>query len=144
MQIIDSGTLAFAAHHALKDQVKYPLTYQLPLMILKIFNESNDCLVVFWDGEDLWKRELWRDYRNRPEIWEEASLFHFNTAFKVLNALGVVQFRTRGVEVDEQVAALVHALDGSEPLLIRSDDKDFMQLLSDTTWMHGRVRGIVR
>jgi len=61
-----------------------------------------------------------------------------------LNSLGVVQFRTRGVEVDEQVAALVHALDGSEPLLIRSDDKDFMQLLSDTTWMHGRVRGIVR
>ncbi|MEM7366609.1 MAG: hypothetical protein AAF525_21545 [Pseudomonadota bacterium] len=144
MQIVDGGTMAFAAYHALKGKVRYPLTHQLPLMLLKMAKESDDSLVVCWDGEDLWKRKLWPAYRDRPEIWEEASAFDFNTAFSVLNAFGVVQFRTEGIEADEQVAALVHVLDGHEPLLIRSDDKDFMQLLSETTWMHGRVRGVVR
>ncbi len=143
MQIIDGGTMAFAAYHALKGKVKHPLTHQMPLMLLKILNESDDTLVVCWDGEALWKRDFWSSYRDRPEIWEEAALYDFNNMFKVLNSIGIVQFRQDTIEADELVAVLVHALDGSEPLLIRSDDKDFMQLLSPTTWMHGRVRGVV-
>jgi 5'-3' exonuclease len=144
VQIVDGGMMAFAAYHALKDKVRYPLAYQMPLMLHRIINESADLLVVCWDGESLWKREAWPQYRQRPEIWEEASAFDFDSMFRLLNAMGVVQFRAPGIEADEFIAALVHVFDGDVPLLIRSDDKDFMQLLSETTWMHGRVRGVVR
>ena len=39
---------------------------------------------------------------------------------------------------------MAHHLEGEERLVIRSDDKDFMQLLSGSTRMEGRVRGTVR
>ena len=144
MQIIDGGMMAFAAFHALKDKVKYPLTHQMPLMLLKLVSEAADTFAVCWDGEHLWKRDYLKGYRSRPEIWEAAGRHDFDNMFTVLSALGVLQFRRETLEADEQLASLVHALDGQEPLLIRSDDKDFMQLLSPTTWMHGRVRGVVK
>ncbi len=136
--------MAFAAFHAMKDKVRYPLTYQMPLMILKLVKEAEDTFAVCWDAERLWKRARWPSYRNRPEIWDAAGRQDFDNMFAVLNSLGVLQFRAAELEADESLAALVHALDGTEPLLIRSDDKDFMQLLSPSTWMHGRVRGIVK
>jgi 5'-3' exonuclease len=144
MQLIDGGMLAFAAFHAMKDKVEYPLTHQMPLMLAKIVAEAEDTFTVFWDAEHLWKRKLWRSYRDRPEIWDAAGREDFYNMFAVLSALGVLQFRAGDLEADESLAALVHSLDGAEPLLIRSDDKDFMQLLSPSTWMYGRVRGVVK
>lgn len=144
MQLIDGGMMAFAAFHAMKDEVKYPLTHLMPLMLLKLVNEAEDTFAVCWDAEKLWKRVRWPAYRNRPEIWEAAGRQDFDNMFAVLSALGVLQFRAEELEADESLAALVHALEGTEPLLIRSDDKDFMQLLSPSTWMYGRVRGIVK
>jgi len=58
MQLIDGGMMAFAAYHALKDKVKYPLTHQMPYMLLKLALEAKDTLVVCWDADTLWKREL--------------------------------------------------------------------------------------
>jgi 5'-3' exonuclease len=75
---------------------------------------------------------------------DEAGRDDFEAMLEVLAALGVVQYRSDHLEADEAIAALVHRLEGSEPVVIRSDDKDFMQLLSGSTWMEGRVRGTVR
>ncbi|HET7693534.1 MAG TPA: hypothetical protein VFM44_10650 [Gemmatimonadota bacterium] len=144
MQIVDGGMIAFSAWHALKGKVSWPLTFQVPRMLRRIMAESGDTWTVCWNGYHEWKRELWPAYRDRPEIWDEAGREDYEAMLDVLAALGVVQYRTDHLEADEAVAALVHRLEGSEPIVIRSDDKDFMQLLSGSTWMEGRVRGTVR
>ena len=143
VRIVDGGMIAFAAWHALKGKVAWPLTFQVPRMLRRIFAEAADTWIVCWNGERLWKRELWPAYRDRPEIWDEAGREDFQAMLDVLTALGVVQYRTLRLEADEALAALVHRFEGEEEIVIRSDDKDFMQLLSGSTWMEGRVRGTV-
>lgn len=144
MQIVDGGMFAFSAWHALKGKVSWPLTFQVPRMLRRVIAESSDTWAVCWNGYRQWKRELWPAYRDRPEIWDEAGREDYEAMLSVLSALGVVQYRVEHLEADEAVAALVHRLEGSEPIVIRSDDKDFMQLLSGSTRMEGRVRGEVR
>ena len=144
MRIVDGGMVAFAAWHALKGKVAWPLTFQVPRMLRRMIADSVDTWVVCWNGANEWKRELWPAYRNRPEIWDEAGREDFEAMLQVLAALGVVQFRTERLEADEVLAAVVHRFAGKEDLVIVSDDKDFMQLLSGSTWMEGRVRGTVR
>jgi len=144
MQIIDGGMIAFSAWHALKARVEWPLTFQVPRMLRPLVEAAQDTCVVCWNGDSLWKRELWPAYRDRPEIWDEAGHADFDAMLGALAALGVVQYRTPHLEADEALAALVHRFEGQEDLVLRSDDKDFMQLLSGSTWMEGRVRGRVR
>lgn len=144
MQLIDAGMIAFAAWHALKGRVDRPLTFQVPRMLRSLLREAEDTYALFWNALRLRKRELWPPYRDRPEIWDEAGEEDFEGMLRVLTALGAVQYRADGLEADEVLAALVHRLEGEEELVIRSDDKDFMQLLSGSTWMEGRVRGTVR
>ncbi len=144
MQLIDAGMIAFAAWHALKERVDWPLTFQVPRMLRSLLREAEDTYALFWNARRLRKREIWPACRNRPEIWDEAGEDDFEAMLGVLTALGAVQYRTDGREADELLAAVVHRLEGREELVIRSDDKDFMQLLSGSTWMEGRVRGTVR
>ncbi|MBW3660489.1 MAG: hypothetical protein KY397_02505 [Gemmatimonadetes bacterium] len=144
MQIVDAGMIAFAAWHALKGRIDWPLVYQVPRMLRPLVEAAEDTYVLCWNGARLWKRERWPAYRDRPEIWEEADREDFDRMLETLTALGVVQYRTEHLEADEAIAALVHRFEGEEELVIRSDDKDFMQLLSGSTRMEGRVRGTVR
>lgn len=144
MQLIDAGMIAFAAWHALKGRIDWPLTFQVPRMLRPLVAEAEDTYALFWNAERLWKRERWPAYRDRPEIWDHAGREDFETMLAVLAALGTVQYRTDGREADELLAAVAHRLEGAEELVIRSDDKDFMQLLSGSTRMAGRVRGKVR
>lgn len=144
MQVVDGGMIAFAAWHALKGKVDWPLTFQVPRMLRPLIGPSSDTWVVCWNGEHQWKRARWPAYRDRPEIWDEAGREDFEAMLGALSALGVVQYRTDHLEADEEIAALVHRFAGQENIVLRSDDKDFMQLLSGRTWMEGRVRGTVR
>ena len=144
MQLIDAGMIAFAAWHALKKRVDYPLTFQVPRMLRKLVHEAEDTYALFWNDKRLWKTERWPAYRDRPEIWDEAGREDFDTMVDVLTGLGAVQFRAEGREADELLAAAAHLFEGTEPVVIRSDDKDFMQLLTPSTAMIGRVRKTVR
>jgi 5'-3' exonuclease len=144
VQLIDAGMIAFAAWHALKGRVEWPLTFQVPRMLRKAVNDAEGTYALFWNAERLWKCERWPSYRDRPEIWDHAGREDFESMLKVLSGLGAVQYRSDGREADELLAAVCHAVEGSEPTVIRSDDKDFMQLLSGSTRMEGRVRGRVR
>lgn len=145
MQLFDAGMLAFPAYHALKGRVDWPLTFQVPRMLRSALRESPDTYVLCWNAERLRKREMWPGYRDRPEIWEEAGREDFDALLRVLSSLGAVQYRADGWEADEVLAALVHRLEeDDEDRVIRSDDKDFMQLLSGSTRMEGRRRGVVR
>ena len=113
-------------------------------MLRSMLRDAEDTYVLCWNAERLRKREMWPPYRDRPEIWEEAGREDFGLMLRLLSSLGAVQYRADGWEADEVLAALVHRLEGEEELVLRSDDKDFMQLLSGTTWMEGRRRGTVR
>ncbi|HET9582269.1 MAG TPA: hypothetical protein VFP76_05595 [Gemmatimonadota bacterium] len=144
MQLIDAGMIAFAAWHALKGRVDWPLTFQVPRMLRPLVTEAGDTYALFWNAERQWKKERWPAYRDRPEIWDHAGREDYEAMIGALTALGVVQFRADGREADEVLAAVAHHLEGSEEVVIRSDDKDFMQLLSGSTRMQGRVRGVVR
>lgn len=144
MQIIDAGMIAFAAYHALKGKVPHPLTFQVPRMLRSMIAEAGEPYALCWNATRLRKVELWPAYRDRPEIWEEAGQADFDAMLRVLSALGAVQFRADGWEADEEIAALTHSLQGRRGIVIRSDDKDFFQLLSGSTRMLGRRRGLVR
>ena len=144
MQLVDAGMIAFAAWHALKGRVDWPLTFQVPRMLRPLVAKAGDTYALFWNAERQWKRERSPTYRDRPEIWDHAGREDYDAMIGALTALGVVQFRSDGREADEVLAAVVHHLEGEERLVIRSDDKDFMQLLSGSTRMEGRVRGTVR
>lgn len=144
MQLIDAGMIAFAAWHALKGRVAWPLTFQVPRMLRPLVAGAADTYALFWNAERLSKRERWPAYRDRPEIWDHAGRDDYEAMIGALSALGAVQYRADGREADELLAAIAHCLEGSEELVIRSDDKDFMQLLSGSTRMEGRVRGTVR
>lgn len=149
MQLIDAGMVAFAAWHALHGRVGWPLTFQVPRMLRPMIAEAGDTYALFWNAERLWKRERWPAYRDRPEIWDHAGREDFDAMLAVLSGLGAVQYRADGREADELLAAVAHRVrerpdGGRETIVIRSDDKDFMQLLSGATRMQGRVRGRVR
>jgi len=144
MQLFDAGMLAFPAYHALKGRVEWPLTYQVPRMLRSTLRDARDRYVLCWNSERLRKREMWPGYRDRPEIWDEAGPEDFDAMLRLLGALGAVQYRADGWEADEVLAALVHQLEDGEELVIRSDDKDFMQLFSGPVRMEGRRRGTVR
>ncbi|HSM35758.1 MAG TPA: hypothetical protein VK837_05100 [Longimicrobiales bacterium] len=144
MQIIDAGMLAFAAFHALKGKVSHPLTFQVPRMVRAMLADTPDAYALCWNAARLRKDALWPAYRDRPEIWEEAGREDFDAMLRVLAALGAVQYRADGWEADEEIAALVHRFEGTRQIRIRSDDKDFFQLLSGSTRMLGRRRGLVR
>ena len=144
MQLVDAGMIAFAAWHALKGRVDRPLTFQVPRMLRPLVAKAGDTYALFWNAERQWKKERWPPYRDRPEIWDHAGREDYEAMIGALTALGVVQFRSDGREADELLAAVAHHLEGEERLVIRSDDKDFMQLLSGSTRMEGRVRGTVR
>lgn len=144
MQLIDAGMIAFAAFHALHKRVAYPLTRQVPRMLRKLVTEANDGYTLFWNDDHLWKVDRWPPYRDRPEIWDQAGREDFDAMLEVLNGLGAVQYRAPTREADELLAAVAHVLEGTEPVVIRSDDKDFMQLLTPTTGMIGRVRKTVQ
>lgn len=142
--IVDAGMIAFAAFHALKNKVPYPLTFQVPRMLRTLIADDPGPYALCWNAERLRKEEAWPAYRDRLEIWEEAGSKDFDAMFATLTALGAVQFRADGWEADEVIAALTHRFEGSRRILIRSDDKDFFQLLSGSTRMLGRRRGLVR
>lgn len=119
MQLVDAGMLAFAGWHALKGRVEWPLTFQVPRMLrstLRDAGDGGDAYVLCWNAERLRKRELWPDYRDRPEIWDEAGEEDFRLMLRVLSALGAVQYRADGWEADEVLAALLHRLEGDEEL----------------------------
>lgn len=144
MLLIDAGMVAFAAFHALKGKVDWPLTFQIPRMIRALAAAADDAYAICWNSDRLWKSERWPAYQaGRPDIWEIAGREDYEAAVAVLTALGAVQYRTEGLETDEVVAALVHRLRDRENVVIISDDKDFFQLLSGSVRMKGRVRGEV-
>lgn len=143
MQLVDAGMVAFPAWHALQGKVDQPLTYQVPRMLRSTLRDVDDTFVLFWNAERLEKREMWPDYRDRPEIGEEAGAEDFAQTLELLSALGCPQVRAEGLEADEALAAYAHRLGGDEEVVIRSDDKDLMQLLGPSTRMDGRRRGRV-
>jgi DNA polymerase-1 len=159
VRIVDAGMVAFAAFHALRGKVPWPLTFQVPRMIRALLARSEDAYVLCWNPDRLWKSELWPAYQaGRPEIWDLAGREDFACLLEVLTALGAVQYRTELLESDEMMAGLVHRLAGAgmghrasggrrarrDEIVIVSDDKDFFQLLSASTRLEGRVRGTVR
>ena len=110
MQLLDGGMFAFSAFHALKDRRALPLTWQVPLMVAKVVEDTGDGVAVCWNGERQWKRDRMPGYRSRPEIWQTATRRDFELMLRVLAGLGVLQFRTDEHEADEILAMLVHAL----------------------------------
>ena len=42
MQLIDGGMFAFSAFHALKNEQPLPLTWQVPLMVAKVVEDTHD------------------------------------------------------------------------------------------------------
>lgn len=86
---------------------------------------------VCWDSLSTRRRELFADYkanRNPLRVTFEVEWLKAN-----LPSLGVWQAQAEGEEADDVVASLVRGRLADQHNLIVSNDRDFMQLVTDTT-----------
>ena len=107
----------------------------------KKFNEEFGEIVICADGKNTWRREAYPYYKaNRRKSREESEL-DWNTLFTIMNNIRdeLKEFFPYKVihmdhcEADDIIGTLVHEFGtelnmGSEPFLILSGDKDYIQL----------------
>lgn len=152
--LIDGGGLAvtaWATHKHLETpelRVKAALyIFVTSLASLSRLVRQDARIVVAWDGDDnrRWRRGVHPWYKhgrgsvvNRKEVGTVSAL-----ADELLRAIGAWTVKIDGREADDLVATLAHRItDG--PVLIFSDDRDYLQAVDETVHLCRRsMKGII-
>lgn len=94
-----------------------------------------DMVFVIFDGEnELLRKEIDEDYKaNRPDLGEDNPFGQLALIRRGLSDCGIKNIETDGVEADDFIAGIVRAAAGQVEAVISSPDKDFWQLIDDTT-----------
>ena len=103
------------------------------------FKQDYGDLVLCYDDKNYWRREIFPFYKKNRKQERENSKYDWDKVFSVLNTIRdeikdhfpyqVIQ--VENAEADDVIASLVNQMyinDTSEPTLILSADKDFIQL----------------
>ena len=132
--IIDGMNLFHRQYHIFN---KYP--YGTPfgfLNSLMSFNEmvQTNKIIVAWDGDKVWRKEQSADYKkSRDDRFTEDEKENFSRNLhntkKLLEQLSIIQVLKRDCEADDLIA--LFTLKYNKDVVIASNDKDFMQLISD-------------
>jgi 5'-3' exonuclease len=155
--VVDGGGLATTAWSTHKDLESRELrikatvyVFTTTLASLSRLIEVGGRIVVAWDGYDnrRWRRGLHPWYKhgrgsivNRIEVREAMGLID-----KLLDVIGAAVTSVDGREADDVVASICTKIaeDGEGPSLIFSDDKDYIQMISDDIHLCRRsLQGIV-
>ena len=102
-----------------------------------IIAENPDFVAVCWDGEPVYRRKIFSEYKQQRDH-SDMDMQEFNAqataAMEFIRALGVPQARHLELEADDLIAAYAMAISDLYPkechVLIASADKDFWQLVS--------------
>jgi 5'-3' exonuclease len=155
--IIDGGGLAvtaWATHKNLdrpEDRVKaavYVFVTCIASLSRLISNEAK--IIVVWDGADnrKWRRGRHPWYKhgrgsviNRNEVRAAITKLH-----ELMMCIGVAEVKVDGREADDLVATIANEIDSAinAPVLIFSDDKDYIQLIDANIHLCRRsLQGII-
>jgi len=124
-----------------EDLVRHMVLNSLRLYKNK-FSEQYGDLVICCDDKNYWRRDIFPYYKAHRKKDREQSGLDWHTIFEVLNGIRddlkeafpykVIQIER--AEADDIIASICHeygdlgVTNGSEPILILSSDKDFVQL----------------
>lgn len=143
--LVDGHNLAFRCLHApgmaeLQDSNGRPTGMVLGVLrslgaLRKRFPEAR--LYVAWDGASRRRKKVFSEYKaNRPSrAGDEPSYNQIAFIQKVLPSLGVRQLLNGEEEADDIIAAVVRGELSAQRNLIFSNDRDLLQLVSETTSM---------
>lgn len=109
----------------------------------RMFHKEYGELVICCDDKNYWRRQMFPYYKANRKAYRNASELDWNSIFATLNSIRddirnvfpykVLQIDT--AEADDIIGTIVHKIEGkvllndtSEPILILSGDKDFIQL----------------
>lgn len=103
-------------------------------------------VAVFDHGGRTWKQDLYEPYQAHrkpmPPLLRDGLL----SLKQALHAMGLHWIAIEGVEADDAIAALTEkwCQASSDPAIILSTDKDFLQLLSDQVCIYDHFKGVWR
>jgi len=91
-----------------------------------------DAVVVCWDGgRSAHRLAIYPDYKSGRGHHDDSRDQHFVLAKEFLSLCNIHHVQVEGVEADDLIAAYCREIQGKK--IILSGDKDFLQLLNDTT-----------
>ena len=100
------------------------------------FGEDYGELVICSDSYNYWRKEIFPQYKANRKKSRDSSIFDWNAIFKTINKIKTEireNFPYQYIEVptceaDDIIATLTEYYSSSQPILIISGDKDFIQL----------------
>ena len=100
-------------------------------------------VVVFDHGGHTWKHELYAPYQAHRKPMPELLKDGVQSIQQALPKLGLHWIAIPGIEADDAMATLVQkwCQSSSQPVIILSTDKDFLQLLNDQVGVYDHFKG---
>ena len=144
--IIDGYATLYRAHYAL---IRNPLTnsagtptsavFGFANQVFQLIEEENpDYLVTAFDSKGKnFRHEIFSDYKaNRSDMPDEIQQ-QLPYLWKLLEAMNIPVLRVDGVEADDIIGTVAKkCMNDSLQCNIVSGDKDFMQLINDSTFLY--------
>ncbi len=140
--IVDGSALLFQSFFGMPRQITAKSGERIEAVICffgilrkTIETVGADMVFVVFDGEnELARQEIDEDYKaNRPDLGEDNPFGQLAFIRRGLSDCGIKNIETEGLEADDFIAGIVRAAAGQVEVVISSPDKDFWQLIDETT-----------
>ena len=140
--IVDGSALLFQSFFGMPRQITAKSGERIEAVICffgilrkTIETVGADMVFVVFDGEnELARQEIDEDYKaNRPDLGENNPFGQLALIRRGLSDCGIKNIETEGLEADDFIAGMVRAAAGQVEIVISSPDKDFWQLINETT-----------
>ena len=147
--IIDAMALAYRSYHAfganqLKTSAGLPTSAIMGTAAFierLIDNEQPDYLVITSDSKSkTFRHNLYNDYKAHRKPMPEDLAEQIPHIYRYFEALGVPFIKQDGLEADDLIGSLCHASKDLETFIV-SGDKDFLQLVDDSTFLYSTGKG---
>ena len=149
--LIDGYAMVYRAHFAM---IRNPLITSDGLHTSALFgfvnsvfkllrDESPDYLATVFDGkEKTFRHEMYPEYKATREKMPDELREQLPHMWRLVEAMNIPRLEVEGFEADDVIGTLARrAEDEGLECRILSGDKDFMQLVSDTIFLHAPAKG---
>ncbi len=151
LALLDGHSLAYRAFYALPDDLATTsgqvtnAAYGFMRMLVKLLGDHHpDRLAVAWDvGRATFRTAEYAEYKAQRESAPDVFRSQLPLIDKVLDDLGIQQFRVEGFEADDVIATIARrASDEQYDVLVVTGDRDSFQLIDDRVRVLYTRRGI--
>ncbi|MFZ2150416.1 MAG: 5'-3' exonuclease H3TH domain-containing protein [Candidatus Absconditicoccaceae bacterium] len=148
--IIDGSGFLYRAYYAFpqlidKDGHNVNVIYGFFRMLIKIFNENPDYLVICRDSPvKTIRHESYPEYKANRKKMDDDFKNQIPLTQEIVNQLGIPNLVVNSYEADDIIATLANNLKSNADLIIDiySSDKDLKQLLSNNVFCIDPMKGI--